>query len=253
MLSRAICGNEICEAGERSICPSDCEGVEEEAEEMAEETCTDIGGYLCESSEMCVGYWLDSDYTCCSEECEDDITVIEFKQGWNYISFPAVQLNDAIEDIFSADFLNAVDSIYTYYDSSWGVWHNDSSIPSDLENIEAGRGYVFIMNSDYTLYLSEIEETLDGIIAEEGTTRAPNSIDVYTAWNLIGSTFGEEENIEKPLEDYFWNIEEDYGSLWMFTSTSSGDIEKIDLTHNYNLIPTRAYWIYMTSDGEIIP
>ena len=37
--------------------------------------------------------------------------------------------------------------IYTYEDGSWKVWHSDSSIPSDLENIEAGRGYVFIMNS----------------------------------------------------------------------------------------------------------
>ncbi len=250
----AICGNEICESGESSVCPSDCTGTTDAGPTIiTEQTCSDLGGDSCATAEMCAGYWLDSAYTCCSNNCDNDITTIEFKKGWNYVSFPEVQLDDPVEKIFSTDFLSAVDSIYTYYDGSWNVWHSDSSIPSDLENIEAGRAYVFVMNNDYTLELSDLETSLDSIIASETTTRYPSVITVGEGWNLVGSTYGEEENMEKPLEEYFWNIDGKYGSLWMFTSTSGGDLEKIDTTHNYNLIPTRAYWIYMTSEGEIIP
>lgn len=251
LLHQAICGNDICETGEESICPSDCEAVTEE--EVVAETCADLGGLECASDEMCIGYWLDADYTCCSTSCDADIAEIEFKEGWNYVSFPQVQFKDDIEDIFSEDFLAAADSIYTYDDSAWKVWHADSSVPRDLETIEAGRGYVFVMNSDYTLKLSDLEETLAALIAAETTTRYPSVISVEQGWNLIGSTYGEEENKEKPVDTYFWNIDGSYGSLWMFSDTGSGAIEEIDLTHNYNLIPTRAYWIYMTEEGEIIP
>ncbi|MEK6867430.1 MAG: hypothetical protein AABX98_01270 [Nanoarchaeota archaeon] len=247
----AICGNEICETGEDTMCPSDCEGTTSQTAKTV--TCDDLGGDSCGNAEMCAGYWLDDDYTCCSETCEDDITSINFKEGWNYVSFPLVQLDDPVEDIFSSKFLAAVDSIYTYTDESWLVWHSDSSVPSDLDNIEGGRAYVFVMDSDYTLELADLDSTLDAIIAAETTTRYPNVISVAEGWNLAGSTYGEEDDMEKPQESYFWNIEGAYGSLWMFSTISGDDLEKIDLTHNYNLIPTHAYWIYMTEEGEIIP
>jgi hypothetical protein len=242
----AICGNEICETGEDTMCPSDCEG--RTTETTTETMCDDLGGDLCDDAEMCDGYWLDGEYTCCSATCEDDVTAIEFKEGWNYVSFPLVLLDDAVEDIFSSEFLASVDSIYTYTDGSWLVWHSDTSIPSDLEDIEGGRAYIFVMNSDYTLELSDLEETLDAVIEAETSTRAPTSIDVQEGWNLIGVASDNEE----PLVDYFWNIDGSYASLWIF-STTQGDLEKIDLTHSYNLIPTHAYWVYVTTDGVIEP
>jgi hypothetical protein len=104
------------------------------------------------------------------------------------------------------------------------------------------------MNSDYTLELSDLEETLDAVIEAETSTRAPTSIDVQEGWNLIGVASDNEE----PLVDYFWNIDGSYASLWIF-STTQGDLEKIDLTHSYNLIPTHAYWVYVTTDGVIEP
>ncbi len=245
----AICGNEICESGEDNMCPGDCE----EDAITEKETCADLGGDSCDDTEMCAGYWLDDKYSCCSENCEEDITSLAFVQGWNFVSFPLVQLDDPIEDIFSSDFLAAVDSIYTYTDGLWLVWHSDSSIPSDLTNIEGGRAYLFVMESAYTLQLSDLESKLDSIISEETTTRYPSVITVAEGWNLVGSTYGEEEHMEKPHEEYFWNIDEVYGSLWMLITISGNDLEEIDLTHNYNLIPTHAYWIYMTGEGEIIP
>ncbi len=246
----AICGNEICETGESSICPSDCaEGAEEEATTTVDElTCTADGGDSCASTEMCAGYWLDADYTCCSTTCEDAVDAIYFTEGWNYVSFPEVELDDPIEDIFSDDFLSAVGSIYTYTEETWKVWHSDTSIPSDLEDIQGGRAYIFVMKSDYTLELSEIEETLDALMEAEASARSPTAIDVQEGWNLIGVASSNEE----PLVDYFWNIDGSYASLWVF-STTEGDLEKIDLTHNYNLIPTHAYWIYVTTDGVIEP
>ena len=242
----AICGNEICESGESSVCPSDCTETTETT--STEESCADMGGDTCESSEMCAGYWFDSDYTCCSQSCEDDITEINFLEGWNYVSFPEVELDDAVEDIFSSDFLDAIDSIYTYDDEEWKVWHSDTSIPGDLENIEGGRAYIFVMNSDYSLQLSDLEDTLNALMESETSTREPTAISVKEGWNLIGTASDSEE----PHEEYLWSIDGDYESMWMFTTTQ-GDLEKIDLTHDYNLVPTRAYWIYLTTDGEITP
>ena len=246
----AICGNEICESGESSICPSDCAEGEEEEETgtITEAMCAADGGDSCGSTEMCTGYWMDADYTCCSTTCEDAVDAIYFTEGWNYVSLPEVELDDSIEDIFSDDFLTAVDSIYTYTEESWKVWHSDTSIPSDLENIQGGRAYIFVMNSAYTLELSEIEETLDALMEAEASARSPTAIDVQEGWNLIGVASSNEE----PLVDYFWSIDGSYASLWVF-STTEGDLEKIDLTHNYNLIPTHAYWVYVTTDGEITP
>jgi len=249
-LNVAICGNDVCESGEQDVCPGDCESV---TETVPEQTCSDIGGDTCSSSEMCGGYWMNSAYTCCSQTCESDITSIEFKEGWNYISFPESQLNDNIEDIFSTDFLAAIDSIYTYYDGQWSAWHSDSSIPSDLTTIEGGRGYVFNMNSDYTLELS----TIDAVIA---SSTSPHQLNVYTGWNLIGVTAGVEENREKSLHDYFTDLGSTYTSLWEYT-TSTGSLGSVTVNgitvnganYYYNLIPTHAYWIYVTSDGEITP
>lgn len=246
----AICGNEICESGESSICPSDCAESEEEELDgsITEAMCTADGGDSCASTEMCTGYWLDAGYTCCSTTCEDAVDAIYFTEGWNYVSLPEVELDDPIEDIFSDNFLSAVDSIYTYTEESWQVWHSDTSIPSDLENIQGGRAYIFVMNSDYTLELSEIEETLDTLMEAESSARSPTSIDIQEGWNLVGVASSNEE----PLVDYFWSIDGSYASLWVF-STTEGDLEKVDLTHNYNLIPTHAYWVYVTTDGEITP
>lgn len=243
----AICGNQICESGEQSVCPSDCTATTA-TPSVGEQSCTDMGGYTCGSSEMCTGYWYDSYYTCCSQSCEEDIRVIEFKEGWNYVSFPQVQLNDAIEDIFVSDFLNAIDSVYTYDNGVWKVWHSDQSIPGDLENIQGGRAYIFVMKNDYTLQLIELEVALNYLIESETSTRQPLSISVTQGWNLIGSS----SDTEQPHQEYLWSIQGEYESMWMF-ATAQGDLQKIDLTHDYNLVPTRAYWIYITNDGEITP
>lgn len=244
----AICGNEICESGESTVCPSDCTGKTTITPPPIVQSCTDLGGKTCGSSDMCAGYWLDSGYTCCSKSCENDITQINFQKGWNYVSFPEVQLDDAVEDIFAGNFITAIDSIYTYDDGKWKVWHSDTSIPGDLDNIEGGRAYIFVMKSDYTLQISDLENTLQTLMKSETSLREPTTIKVKKGWNLIGTA----ANSEHPHEEYLWSIDGDYESMWMFTTTQGG-LEKIDLTHDYNLVPTRAYWIYLTADGEITP
>jgi len=32
-----------------------------------------------------------------------------------------------------------------------------------------------------------------------------------------------------------------------------GNLEEVSTSENYNIIPTRAYWLYMTEDGVIVP
>jgi hypothetical protein len=127
----AICGNEVCEQDEENICPSDCEAVI-----ITSPACDDV----CSSSEMCIGSWVDDDSSCCAGSCMSEITDIPLASGWNYVSFPHVQINDNIEVLFantvdaydgSTSFLTVVDRIYSYQDNKWMVWHSDTTIPSD--------------------------------------------------------------------------------------------------------------------------
>lgn len=241
----AICGNDICEAGEQRVCPGDCEGISETISEMCD-------GYTCTADEYCSGYWLNDEHTLCSSECETDPTSIELQSGWNYISLPHAQLNDDIDTVITGDFKNAVNSVYTYYDGQWYVWHSDGA-PSNLETLEGGRGYIFYMNSAYSLPLS----TIDSFIS---STEPIHSIDVYEGWNMIGVSAGEETDKEKPVADYFadvtassvWEYASYYGSL-SSVRTDDIDVSCSGYSSSYNIIPTHAYWIYATAEGEITP
>ncbi len=247
-LDIAICGNNICESGENNICPSDCGGTT-----IADVSCDNT----CHSPEMCVGSFENGDKTCCVGSCASEITEIRLSEGWNFVSFPFVELNDPIEDFFAdtysdgTAFFDAVDSIYSYQDG-WRVWHNDKGIPGDLENIEAGRAYVIIMNNEFTIQLDNLRTSLDILIADKGTSRSPHEITVFKGWNFVASTYGEDEDVkEKPLINYFDTIEDSYESVWRISI--DGDLDKLSISDNENLIPTYAYWLYMDSDGEIIP
>ena len=164
------------------------------------------------------------------------------------MSIPYVELNDNVADVVSTD---SITSIYTYVDGTWKVWHADDTIPSDLDTLEAGRGYVFVMASAATFTLADIKANMDAVIATESGARSPHSTAVYAGWNLIGDTYGDEEDKEKPMYDLFSNIDGSYISLWMYND--AGNLEEVDISENYNIIPTRAYWIYMNADGVIVP
>jgi hypothetical protein len=251
----AICGNNICESGEDDICPSDCDGTD------SMETTTSLScDATCAGGDLCQGYFGEGDVTCCIGSCMNAVTDITFSSGWNFVSFPFVELNDPIRDIFanlhdvpggSGMFLDNVDSIYSYQ-GEWLVWHSDSSIPSNLDYIEAGRAYVVIMDSGFVVSLADLRANLDGLIAAEGTSRSPHEIDVWAGWNLVASSYGEDDEMrDKPLQDYFETVEGSYASIWH--TSSSGSLDKLSITNSENLLPTNAYWLYMDSDGEIIP
>jgi hypothetical protein len=248
----AICGNNICESGEANICPSDCVG----------QTSTSVScDATCSTAEMCVGYFGDGEASCCVGNCNPEISEIAFTEGWNFVSFPLVELNDAPEDIFagvtdtndpSIAFLDAVNTIYSYQNEEWVVWHNAEPDTSNLDRIEAVRGYVVIMDGSFTMSLDDLYESLDSIMESEGSSRSPHDVDVWAGWNLVGSTYGQDDDhVEKPLEDFFDSIEGAYSSLWK-VGINDGDLEEISINDNENLLPTYTYWLYMDADGEII-
>ncbi len=244
-LNVAICGNDICETGEQQVCPGDCTGITQ----TAYDTCD---GDTCSADEYCPRYWLNDEHTLCSDTCETDSTSISLQSGWNYVSFPQAQLDEDIDSVIIGNFKTAVDSVYTYYNDQWYVWHSDGT-PSNLETLEGGRGYVFYMNSAYSLSLN----TLDSFVSSSDTI---HSVKVYDGWNLIGVSAGVETEKEKPLAEYFSDIT--LSSLWEYASyygslssvrTDTIDVSCSEYSSSYNMIPTHAYWIYATADGEITP
>jgi len=236
-----ICGDGVCGDGEDETCPNDCTGND----------CSSLSGDICETTEMCAAMWLSSsDDECCSETCETDISSITLISGKNYVSIPFVEMDDTIEDIVGTLLDGYNVSIYSYEDSTWKVWHSDGT-PGDLTNLEAGRGYVVVIDTGVTLTLTDLESNLGTIIDSEGGARSPHSTNVYEGWNLIGVAYGDEDEKEKPLSDVFSNIDGTYTSLWMYNE--DGNLEEVDSSEDYNVVPTRAYWLYVTSDGVIVP
>ena len=239
-----ICGDLQCGFDEENTCPSDCLNITNAA------SCTAAGGYSCSTGEWCEGYYMQGDW-CCSETCTTEITEIQLLTGKNYLSLPYVELNDVVEDIIPADVLNNTESIY-YYDCTQGTWvpyHTDPAVPSDPNfALMAGYSYVFVMAADDILYLSDVSANLaTAVIANP---RSPQNTPVCTGWNYVASAHG--TNITTiPLIDHFWNIAGTYGSLW--NMELYGSYSEIDLNYNHNLVPTYAYWLYVTQDGEIVP
>ncbi len=164
---------------------------------------------------------------------------ISLSTGWNLISIPGYANNVAIATFLSSISSN-VDTVYEY-DSSvpdWYAW-SPGGAANSLTSMKAGLGYWIKMDSadvltgNYNLSYGE-----------------PPSIPTQTltgpGWNLIGhyKTYNQTSNTAGALASLNSVLSATGEILYMYTST--GGFTNIYDNANYNMEPTKGYWLWIS-------
>lgn len=160
----------------------------------------------------------------CSTNCNFQISL---KQGINLISIPLIPNNNSIESLFQP-ILNDVRSIYAYdtLNSSWLIYHNNSSVPRTLSTINPRTGYFVIMKNPATL-------TINGNLTYLNETYP--LLNVYQGWNIIGIHNLTGKNVGQELSGI------DYSSAWLLNQTDGYE----QLSNFYLTKPGVGYWVYV--------
>jgi hypothetical protein len=150
--------------------------------------------------------------------------IIELKPGKNQFTMPLIADNMSIDYVFR-DISNKADKIYTR-DGQWKIHHFDGK-PSNLDDLEPGRGYMLFMNEGANLTIN-------------GSKTYPNldfpRFTLSPGWYLI-SIFYERNNVLGIIGSY-----PDH-ELY-FYNTTSGEFEIAGSTRVLN--EDESYWVYVT-------
>ncbi len=157
--------------------------------------------------------------------------IVHLKAGKNPFSLPLILENMSVEYVFR-DLRDKAEKIYTY-DSDFKIYHFDGK-PSNLFELETGRGYIVFMNqeTDLIIYGSKRKADLD---VPEFT--------LQPGWNLIG-TFSTTESVLSLLPGVKYN------QLYIY-NTISGAYE--ELTSDSELNEDYGYWINVTEESSFTP
>lgn len=167
------------------------------------------------------------------------ITSIEFKQGWNFVSFPSVPENSSISAFFG-DTQQNIRVIWGYDNEAneakgWKVYKpnpQDSKFPI-LETIESGKGYWIYMNAPSVIDISN-------------WSSASKTITLSTGWNLIGWNGADGVPVMDALYtlgdkwDIIWGWE---NGKWKAKKRGADSIPEIEPLNALN--QGIAYWIKM--------
>lgn len=165
---------------------------------------------------------------------------ISLDEGWNLISLPLIPDDPAIAVVLAGISGPGSVEVVWAYDAETETWHFYSPGPvGDLAEMKDGLGYWLDMTDSATL-------TVYGSPMPEPPWTPP-AYDVYMGYNLIGfKSLG-------PMADdiYLYNILGDYTVIWGYdggyflvfpSPPGSGELET-----------GLGYWIWITTEGVIIP
>jgi len=164
-------------------------------------------------------------------ELKWELRTIPLYSGKNSFSLPLILDNYSIDYIFR-NIIASAEKIYTY-DGGYEIYHFNG-LPSNLQNLEIGKGYIVVMNSDADLVINGTRRT--------ATLERP-SIPVVPGWNFMG-TFSHSYE----ANDTFRGIS--YSELYTYNE-GLGIYELVGVT-TY-LDDTKGYWILANDNATFIP
>ncbi len=160
-----------------------------------------------------------------------EIRSVPLQTGKNSFSLPLIVDNTSVENVFK-DIRSNVDTVYTY-DNGFKIYHFDGR-PSNLFNLEVGKGYFVFMNTPANLVINGSKR--------QGDLTRP-TISLNPGWNLIG-TFSNPYQASQILGGVSYTYLYTYNPL-------TGNYDSVNPTDN--LQGERAYWIYVNNQSTIIP
>ena len=158
-----------------------------------------------------------------------EIMDVRLEAGKNPFSIPLMLDNMSITHIFE-EIGNNADKIYTY-DGEWKIYYFDGR-PSNLFELEAGRGYMIFMNQaddlkiNGTVMLANLESPV---------------FNLKVGWNLIG-TF----SMSRPVNETLKGVQ--YNQLYRYNGTAYEEV-----LPNMWLNGTHSYWIYVETESKMFP
>ena len=147
---------------------------------------------------------------------------LSLTSGINFISFSQNLSNSSISNLIYGQ-EDKIKVIFNY-NVGWKTYYPNKPEISNLKEIEAGKGYIFIAEEDVNLSYSEIPASL--------------VYNFHNGWNLFGVDII--DSIKNTLSGL------NYSVVYNFNG-----VDYVSLDENANLFPGKAYWIY-SNDNKII-
>lgn len=199
------------------------------------------------------------------EVAERDDFVIELQPGWNLVSFPGTPADSAIGAAIGN---TPVTVVWSYDPSVEGFWSvafrdtADDAFSGTLETIDAGHGYWMLTDSFKELEVA-IPALAGGTVAG-GTPIAPPTLSLVEGWNLVPvvDVTGDLDAGDFIDSDvYFTGLEAEISRIYTFDTVANawalvvrdGNSETAGIAAIEALEVGKAYWVYMTDSGVVVP
>jgi hypothetical protein len=161
-----------------------------------------------------------------------EIMNIPLQLGKNSFSLPVIPENLSVASVFGP-YSSQIDSIYTY-NGSFEIYYFDGTTPSNLYDLEIGRGYIVKTNQPV-------------VIIVNGTRRISDLsrpiISLPVGWNLIG-TFSNTYDAQYVLRNV------NYSSIYTYNNFTQ---QFIPITPADELYGEKSYWIYVEQASSFVP
>lgn len=158
---------------------------------------------------------------------------ISLQAGWNMFSVPLTPPSAAVTSVL-APIAGAYKAVWSYDRGRWRCYDPANPGLSDLERIEAGRGYWINMKSARRLTVS-------------GEPVAA-SMPLYKGWNLVGYNASFAQSVETALD----SLGDDCLSVWSFQGGTWRLYDPRNPLYNdlTELAPGEGYWIETERDCQ---
>ena len=211
------------------------------------------------------GNELEDDIDVDFEVAERDDFEIELQPGWNLVSFPGTPDDSAIGNVIGDTPVTVVWSYDPSVEGFWSVAFRDTAaddFSGTLKTIDAGHGYWMLTDSFKELEVA-IPALAGGTVAG-GTPIAPPTLSLVEGWNLVPvvDVTGDLDAGDFIDSDvYFTGLEDEISRIYTFDTVANawalvvrdGAAETAGIAAVEALEVGKAYWVYMTDSGVVVP
>ena len=160
--------------------------------------------------------------------------VYQLQGGTNFISIPVNLVNADVETVF-ADILGNLESVYTYENSNWLVYHRDRQELNTLNTVNVKNAYILEMSN------------ADSFTLQGEATTDPRTLNV--GWNLVGVSSDQNEAITSYISASDLNS---VIGIWEWDSGSNDYVEIQNYASSF-FEPGKLYWVETDASIQFNP